>query len=65
MYNLKKWIEDDERVIYELECLLKNLDVDIGNMGKLRYAVDSLIPVERKPNEQKTNGKKIVKNVWL
>ena len=51
MYNLKKWIEDDERVIYELECLLKNLDVDIGNMGKLRYAVDSLIPVERKPNE--------------
>jgi hypothetical protein len=51
MYDLKKWIEDDERVIYELECLLKNLDVTIGNMGKLRNAVDSFIPVERKQNE--------------
>ena len=48
MYNLKKWIEDDERVIYELECLLKNLDVAIGNIGKLRHAVDSTIPAERK-----------------
>ena len=65
MYDLKKWIEDDERVIYELECLLKNLDVAIGNMRKLRHTVDSLIPVERKPNEQKTNGRKIVRNVWI
>lgn len=47
MYDLKKWIENDERVIYELECLLKNLDVVIGNMGKLRHAVDSTIPAER------------------
>ncbi len=51
MYDLKKWIESDERVIYELECLLKNLDVTIGNIGELRHAVDSLIPVERKQNE--------------
>ncbi len=65
MYDLKKWIEDDERVIYELECLLKNLDVTIGNMGKLRNAVDSFIPVERKQNEQKANGRKIVGNVWI
>lgn len=47
MYDLKKWIENDERVIYELECLLKNLNVDIGNLRKLRQAVDSTIPVER------------------
>ena len=65
MYDLKKWIENDERVIYELECLLKNLDVTIGNLGKLRQAVDSTIPVERKQNEQKANGRKIVGNVWI
>lgn len=51
MYDLKKWIENDERVVYELESLLKNLDVAIGDMRKLRYAVDSTVPVERKPNE--------------
>lgn len=41
--ELEEWIkEDKERVLYELESLLKALNVPIGNMKELRRAVDEV-----------------------
>ena len=40
--TLKEWIANDEqRVLYELEQLLKAKGIELGNLGQLREAVDN------------------------